>query len=267
LVQRDEEISLAGGFVNAVVRVGDTVHRSSGPWTPAVHALLGHLEDVGFAESPRVLGFDDSGREVLTYLPGETVPWTNWPAVLCSDDGVVQLGRLLRRYHDAVSTFRPPVGAQWRNPLAGSGELIRHGDFSPFNTCWVDGQVVGLIDWDFARPGSALDDLAYLAWQLVPLQPEDRRRQYGLPSHTDVRSRLQVLCDAYDGGYSPATVIAAAIDVIEAERHDTAELAARGLHPWTLFAADGSVQAFAREAQWIRDTSEWWCGISRTSPH
>ncbi len=48
----DEEL-LAGGFVNAVVLVGSTVHRSTGPWTPAVQALLRHLEAVGFRESPR----------------------------------------------------------------------------------------------------------------------------------------------------------------------------------------------------------------------
>ncbi|GLY80483.1 hypothetical protein Airi01_087500 [Actinoallomurus iriomotensis] len=30
-----------------VVRLGDTVRRPTHPWTPAVHALLGHLEQVG----------------------------------------------------------------------------------------------------------------------------------------------------------------------------------------------------------------------------
>jgi hypothetical protein len=29
---------------NGVVCVGDTVRRPSGPWTPAVHALLTHVE-------------------------------------------------------------------------------------------------------------------------------------------------------------------------------------------------------------------------------
>ncbi|QDP94914.1 aminoglycoside phosphotransferase family protein [Microlunatus elymi] len=256
----DHEIPLAGGFVNDVVRVGDTVRRTSGPWTPAVHALLRHLEEVGFAESPRVLGIDDLGREVLSYLPGETMPWTNWPRVLCDDDGVAQLGRLLRRYHDAVSDFRPPPGAVWRNPLAGPGEIIRHGDFSPFNTTWVDDTVVGLIDWDFARPGRRIDDLAYLAWQLVPLQPEGRRKEYGLDSRLDLPGRLSVLCDAYGGDYSPAEVVAAAIDVIEAERGDTAELATWGLQPWVRFADDGSLQAFAAEARWLRRTRDFWAG-------
>jgi Tol biopolymer transport system component len=36
-----------------------------------VHALLRHLESVGFEGAPRVVGFDDSGREVLTYVDGD----------------------------------------------------------------------------------------------------------------------------------------------------------------------------------------------------
>lgn len=246
--------------MNEVVRVGDTVRRTAGPWTPAVHALLRHLEDAGFAESPRVLGLDDRGREVLSYLPGESVPWTDWPAVLRSDGGVAQLGRLLRRYHDAVRDFQPPPGAGWRNPLARSGEIIRHGDFSPFNTTWIDGEVVGLIDWDFARPGRALDDLAYLAWQLVPIQPGGRAQQYGLDPGIDLRDRLRVLCDAYGGEYAPDAVVGAAISVIDTERQETTQLAAEGLHPWTGFVEDGALEAFAAEAEWIRETENWWLG-------
>ena len=39
--------ALLGGNVATVVRIGDTVRRSTGPWTPAVHELLMHLQDVG----------------------------------------------------------------------------------------------------------------------------------------------------------------------------------------------------------------------------
>jgi hypothetical protein len=35
--------------------------------------LLGHFEREGFAGAPRALGFDDQGREVLTYIEGEAV--------------------------------------------------------------------------------------------------------------------------------------------------------------------------------------------------
>jgi hypothetical protein len=55
-----------------VVRVGDTVRRPLHPWTPAVHALLRHLEALEFPYSPRVLGIDGEGGEILTFLDGES---------------------------------------------------------------------------------------------------------------------------------------------------------------------------------------------------
>ena len=64
---------LLAGNVSTVVRIGDTVRRTTGPWTPAVHALLRYLEEVDFKGAPRVLGIDGQGREVLTYLPGKVL--------------------------------------------------------------------------------------------------------------------------------------------------------------------------------------------------
>ena len=60
------------GQPTATIRHGDRVLRPAGPWTPTVHALLRHLERVGFPAAPRVVGdgYDDQGREVLTWLPG-----------------------------------------------------------------------------------------------------------------------------------------------------------------------------------------------------
>lgn len=57
-----------------VERIGDTVHRPVAPWTAALHGLLRHLEAVGYERSPRVLGFDEHGREVLTWLDGWVRP-------------------------------------------------------------------------------------------------------------------------------------------------------------------------------------------------
>ncbi len=47
---------------SGVVRIGDTVRRPAGPWTPAVHALLDHFHAVGFRGAPRALGIDEQGR-------------------------------------------------------------------------------------------------------------------------------------------------------------------------------------------------------------
>jgi hypothetical protein len=79
------------------VRVGDTVRRPAGPWTPAVHALLDHLHAVGFPGA-RGYGLDDRGREVLDYLPG-TVPYDDRSALLDPDDQLHRVGRLIRDFH------------------------------------------------------------------------------------------------------------------------------------------------------------------------
>jgi len=194
---------------------------------------------------------DERGREVLTFLEGTVLDWTGWPHVMLAGDGVGQLGDLLRRYHEAVRGFQPPDDARWRNPLAPrAGEVVRHGDFSPFNTVWRGDRVVGLIDWDFAQPGPAISDLAYLAWYAVPLAGDRRACEYGFAGGVDRPLRLRTLCAAY-GRTTPAEVVEEAVRIIEAERVETLELARRGVEPWVRFAADGNPDAFAAEAAWI----------------
>ena len=39
-----------------------------------------------------------------------------------------------------------------------------HGDPGPFNTIFENGMPAAFIDWDGARPGAWMTDLAYLAW-------------------------------------------------------------------------------------------------------
>jgi hypothetical protein len=58
----DEEVLLAGGNSADVVRIGDTVRRVAGPWTPSVHRLLRMLRAAEITEVPEPLGFDDRGR-------------------------------------------------------------------------------------------------------------------------------------------------------------------------------------------------------------
>lgn len=106
----DEEIlQVKSAFhPTGVARRGDVVVRDTGPWTPAVHALLRHLEAVGFPAAPRVVGngLDASGRETLTFIPGDFTHPGPW-----SLDGAAAVGALLRDLHAATTPFRPPADA------------------------------------------------------------------------------------------------------------------------------------------------------------
>jgi len=137
---------LIGGFDGGAELVGGSVRRSAGPWTASVHRLLAHLAAVGFEGAPRPLGWDDQGRDVLTYLPGDSVgsirPWPMWTH---TDEALVQVADWLRRYHQAVADFVPLVDAVWREGRAWKpGMIVAHNDAAPYNAVWDAGRLVGL---------------------------------------------------------------------------------------------------------------------------
>lgn len=184
------------GVNESVERVGDTVRRPASPWTPAVHALLRHLEDVGFDGAPRVLGIDDDGREVLTYVPGVEGHHAK-QAALHDDRVLATVGRLIRRYHEAVEGFVPPLDARWQFQTGAPREgIVCHNDLAPVNTIYVDGEPCAFIDWEYAAPASPAWDLACAAWSYIPLYDDEwcHRYQY---STAPRGPRLRLLCDAY----------------------------------------------------------------------
>jgi aminoglycoside phosphotransferase (APT) family kinase protein len=188
----DKEISL-GGNLNAAVRVGDTVHRRSGTWTPAVHALLRYLESQDFP-APRVLGVDAEGREILEFIPGETYSGTfeDLPEQFMADAQLVAAAQLLRRYHDIVARFRPPADAQWRLVAPTAAEVICHNDWSPWNALLRKGRFALMLDWDLAGPGTRVWDIANAAYSWAPLAANGGRRKID-----EQARRLGLFLDAY----------------------------------------------------------------------
>ncbi len=194
------EIPLTGGTLNTVVRVGDSVRRPTGPWTPTVQALLGHIRDRGFDLAPEPFGYDDLGREMVGYIPGTTVGWSlPWPEMIREEGLLAQVGQAISRYHRAVADFRPAGLVPWQSGTAAlqPSELVCHHDLAPYNVVVADGRLVGIIDWDLAGPGSALSDLAFVAWQWVPLHGPLVTSLLGWAEPPDRVRRLQLLLDAY----------------------------------------------------------------------
>jgi hypothetical protein len=182
--QPSHEEHLAGNLGGAV-RVGDTVRRPTGPWTPAVHSLLRHVAS-RVPHVPEVLGFDEHGRESLTYLPGRVV---DVDTELLSDAQITSVVGWTRGFHAAVAEFHHP--GPWRYPPLPSPTLIGHNDIAPYNVCFDGDQLAGVFDWDMSGPTTPLFELAFIAWNCVPLW-----RDIGadLAAH-----RLTVIADGYGG--------------------------------------------------------------------
>lgn len=185
LTGRIEE-PLAGGGVNQVSRVGATVRRPAGPWTPTVHRLLEHVAAAGFGGAPRAHGFDPEGREILDFVPGEVAHYPA-PDHTWSEATLRRIGVMLRDYHDATEGFASD--GPWYLPPREPAEVICHGDVAPYNTVFRDGLPVAFIDFDTAHPGPRLWDVAYAAYRFVPLST-------GGDVGEQAR-RLRIFCDAY----------------------------------------------------------------------
>jgi len=188
-----KEEPFIGGNLSDATRVGDTVRRRAGPWTPAVHALLRFLENAGF-EAPRVRGTDERGREILEYVDGDA--HSGWPDPVpewvLDDDHLAEGARLLRRYHDLVEGFEPPAGSRWRMVAPTAPEIICHNDWAPWNALFRERHLAVMLDWDNAGPGTRLWDIANSAYSWVPLFSGSGA--FG----TDERARrLRHFCDSY----------------------------------------------------------------------
>jgi hypothetical protein len=196
----EPEIPLTGGTLHDVVRVGDTVRRPAGTWTPTIHALLRHVRSRGFDLAPEPLGVDELGREVLTYIPGSTMGWSlPWPEIVRSEDVLVQIGKATAQYHRAVADFRPPGVVPWQSGAAALAEsqIVCHHDLAPYNTVIDGGRIRGIFDWDLAGPGTTRAELAFVAWQWVPLHGPYATRFFGWEKPPDHGRRIRLLLDAY----------------------------------------------------------------------
>lgn len=197
--QPEPETLLEGGNVNSeVVRIGNSVRRAMGPQSPTIHKLLAHLEARGFTASPRFLGIDEKGREILTFIEGESeFPDQLWQR----DEPLVAAAKLLRAYHDATEDFEDTASHKWAfsYPDRTLHEVICHNDFAPYNMIFNDGNPQSIIDFDLAGPGPRLRDVAYLAYWMVPLSfhGEDMK-PHAQSDLANGSARLKLFCATYD---------------------------------------------------------------------
>ena len=244
------EENMNGDNKHPVVRIGNTVHRPAGWWTPAVHELLKYLESVGFKYSPKVLGFDDQGREILTFIEGESGK-DGWQKII-NDDGLKKYARLLREYHQAVASYRPPVNSVWAYCRGGvsEGKVICHSDFGVWNIVWHDDEPVGIVDWDFALPADRNYDILYALEYSAPFRDDQTcLKWHHFPTIPDRKHRIKVFTEAY--GFTDIHNIADRVaDMQRTTGRYEEYLAKRGLQPQVDWVAGGDLELIEKRAKW-----------------
>jgi hypothetical protein len=212
-----------GGLVAEVVRVGDTVRRRPYPGMDVSfgEAVLARLAAVEFPGAPRFLGYDDEGRQVLTFVAGSVREGPLADADLAALFGVI------RRFHELT------------------GGSVVHGDLAPRNTVWPsDGSAPVLIDWDLCAVGRPIEDVAHAVWQCCGLGPSS--------VVDDAARRVRVAVEAYGLGDAGRRVL---FDEVVAWQERCAggieERAAEGHLPWVGLVERGAVADVRAAAVWV----------------
>ena len=244
---------LSGGNTHdAIAKIGSTVRRPTGTWTPGIHALLRHLEAAGFEHAPRVLGFDDEDREIVTFIEG-TIVWPDAPDLLSTAVALTEVAWVIRAFHDAARDFVPPP-CEWSDFAAdpsGIEEIVCHNDLGPWNLVrsmdsWV------FIDWDLAAPGRVAWDLGWAILSLVPFFP-DR-----MPPPDELRRRLEVFCSAYGLDRIPRDVIHVAFERAAFEANMIRTRGERGLEPHARLLREGHYDVWQATATTIAAHEQAW---------
>ena len=187
-------------MTDGVVRVGDTVRRPPRYATQLMRDVLVHLERAGFDAAPRWLGFDETGRDVLSWIDGETLtergqmhPYIGDPPgrLTFSDQQIAAVMHLLRRYHDAFGD-----------------DVICHGDFGPWNIVWRDGLPFAVIDFDNAYRGDVADDVAYALRMFISYG-------FGRAAPAELVRRTGAALQAYGASFDVPDILAREYDRAE----------------------------------------------------
>lgn len=234
----------------AVTVRGDLVLRPARPWTPTVHTLLSHLRDVGLDCVPEPVGIRD-GVEALRWIPGDcgSEAWRHQH----SEVGVRSAGELLRRLHDASEGFVPPEGAEWAFPATPGATVVTHGDPAPWNFVWRDGVAVALVDWDYASPAPAMDDVAHVVDTFAPCcDDEEAAEVHGFTTPPDRPARVRALVAAYGLG-GTSGLVDRVVDRQVATVDRVADLAGRGHEPWASWVLAGYLDELRGRVRWTRE--------------
>jgi len=220
------------------------------PYTGALHALLLHLEQVGFTGAPRSFGWDDKGRHLVEFVQGMRADHPDAP-----EDALdpARLGRFMRDMHDALDSFVPPNYARWFDGIPSPGrDLIVHQDIAPSNIVLRADGSLAAIDWDAAGPGTRLWDLGYACHSFAPLYRAD----------ADIESaakRMRRLVDGYGLDGAQRTELIPLLAMRSERMYEYLnKMRTTGQSPWVELWEKGVATVWKSDSQWIREHADTW---------
>lgn len=135
--------------------------------------------------------------ETVSFVDG-TVYNDSLPKEILKDDILIEVAKLLRRYHDMSEKYVQRLTGKevWMLPKRLPVEVMCHGDFAPYNITFVDECVYGIIDFDTLHPGPRIWDVAYAVYRWIPfVSPTNPDYYFNL--NEQIR-RLKLFVDTYD---------------------------------------------------------------------
>lgn len=229
----------------------ETVTRPAGPMSKTVHSLLRHVREQGLDCVPEPLSLDEA-TETLRFIDGDSGGdgWQHQHG----ERGLRSAARLLRRIHDASTTWQPPDDAVFVGPIVPGGDgAYCHGDPGPWNFVWHGGEAVALIDWDYLHPAPGLDDVAYALLWFAPMRDDTACVEWHhFTEVPDRHRRIAAFLDAY-GTLPSFDVVETVIQRRRATMELVQALAARGVEPQRTWVQEGSLDEEAAEIEWIEE--------------
>lgn len=259
----EQEEKLNGGNVSAVYKKGDRVYRIQKEESPNVHKLLKHLESKGLKGVPRFLGIDEKGREILSYIEGETADYP-LKDYMWSEKALKDVAVLLRQYHDATSDFVIPDGWKPIDNTPEPIEVICHNDFAVYNVIFSNQKLAGVIDFDLAAPGPRAWDIAYALYTFVPLsrryQAESGEVIYYNPEQDDLKyqRRIQTFLDAYGWNDPNTNMLNMVLLRVEALCLTMKRKAQEGDGAFQKMIDEGHYDHYQEEYQFIKENGWKW---------
>lgn len=201
------EVQLTGGERTSVWRRGEIVLRPRRYWSENIIGFLAHLESCGFEGSPRVegSGFAADGREAVRFIDGDAGHLGSR-----SDSALLNIGQMIRKIHDASTSFTP-INNQWQTwfgrSLGGPQRVIGHCDVGSWNVIARNSEPVAFIDWELAGPVDPMVELAQACWLNAQLMGEQVAERNELPDVKQRARQMRVLVDGYGASQQERTRI------------------------------------------------------------